>query len=268
MSFWGHSFTFNGIPCEDYDLMLYNIGNNTHSAGKFASGMTIVEDKPASAWKPIFYGAKWDKKLEFDIVFGVNPARADAHKYLDRYELEAIAMWLTGHSQYMWLEIEQEDMEYVRYRCIISELEMIEYGNMPWALKAHVTCDSPYAYLYPQTYRFTVSGSQNVTLYNESGHNGYYSPTLLISFNDASGSVSINNQTDNGRTFTLTNVPRSEGTIRVDNDTKVITSESGSNIYNYFNFQFLRLLRGVNELTITGNCTVDIICEFPVNMGG
>ena len=28
MSFWGHSFTFNGIPCEYYDLMLYNIGNN------------------------------------------------------------------------------------------------------------------------------------------------------------------------------------------------------------------------------------------------
>lgn len=38
MAFWGNSFVFNDIPCDDYDLMLYDVGSTAQGSGNFASG--------------------------------------------------------------------------------------------------------------------------------------------------------------------------------------------------------------------------------------
>lgn len=267
MAFWGNSFVFNDIPCDDYDLMLYDVGSTTQSSGNFASGVSVIEETLPSRYKPHFYGVKFDKKLEFTIVFGVNQKRLDSEKYLDRYELETIAFWLTGHDKYMWLEVEQEDLEYVRYRCIISNLEIVEHGNIPWALKATVICDSPYAYLYPQVFEYNISGTQTVDFYNESSHNGYFMPQLEIE-TSAGGNFTIVNQSDGNRTFAFKNLPSSVKKIAVDNDRCIISNDQDLNIYPYFNFRFLRLIKGENRLKITGNGVLRIICEFPVNVGG
>jgi len=267
MAFWGKSFIFNGIPCDDYDLMLYDIGSTSQSAGKFASPVSIIEETTSSRWKPYFYGVKFDKKLEFSIVFGVDQKRIDNEKYLDRYELETIACWLTGHDTYMWLEVEQSDLEYVRYNCMISNLEIVEFGNIPWALKATVICDSPYAYLYPQEFEFDINGSERISFYNESSHNGYFMPQIVIS-PSSGGNFTITNETDNNRVFSFTNIPNSISQINVDNDKCIISDDQDINMYPYFNFKFFRLKKGENILSVTGNGTLKFICEFPINAGG
>lgn len=276
MAFWGKTFAFNEIACEDFDLMLYDIGNTSQGAGKFASTVSIVEEFIPSRWKPFFYGVKYEDKLELSMVFGVNQRRLDKEKYLDRYELETIGAWLTGHDKYMWLEVQQDDLEYVRYRCIVTGLDIVEFGNIPWALKATIVCDSPYGYLYPQEYTYNISGSSQIVFDNESSHNGYYKPVIEISLNseddeeaeDTGGTFSIENVTDNNRKFQFSNVPTAVSTITIDNEKCVITSDSGLNLYPYFNFNFFRLVRGENILKITGNGTLKIKCEFPINAGG
>ena len=127
MAFWGKAFVFNDFPCEEFGLMLYDIGNETQGEGTFASTVSIVEEVVGARWKPWFYGVRYEKKLQMDIIFGVDERRLDKEKYLDRYEIDEIASWLTGHDKYLWLEIEQEDMEYVRYHCMISELSIVSY---------------------------------------------------------------------------------------------------------------------------------------------
>lgn len=267
MAFWGHSFIFNDIPCEDFDLMLYNIGGVSQSGGTFASGVTVVEDEIPSQSKPCFYGTKQkNRHLEFTLVFGVNEHRADRHEWLDRYELEAVASWLTGYDEYLWLEIEQDDMEYVRYRCLITHLEVIEHGLMPWALKAEVFCDSPYAYLYPQTFEYVIDGQSTICFYNESSHNGYYAPKMEVDPH-GSTSFSITNQTDDGHVFALAGLPDVE-TIKVDNQYGLITCAEGINLYPYSNLKFFRLKPGMNVLEVYGSGVLRIICEFPVNVGG
>lgn len=270
MAFWGKSFVFNDVPCDDFDLMLYDVGSTTQSTGNFASTVSVVEETLPSRWKPYLYGVKYDKKLEFTIVFGVNERRLDREKFLDRYELENIAYWLTGHEKYLWLEVEQDDLDYVRYRCIISGLEIVEYGNIPWALKATVTCDSPYAYMYPQAYEYKINGTsskpQIISFYNESGHNGLYMPKVEIE--QKGGTFSITNVTDNNRKFEFKNVPTSVTKISVDNDLGIISNNQSLNLYPYFNFRFFRLVKGENILKIVGNGTLRLICEFPANVGG
>ena len=58
MAFWGNSFVFNDIPCDDYDLMLYDVGSTAQSSGNFASGVSIIEETLPSRYKPHFYGVK------------------------------------------------------------------------------------------------------------------------------------------------------------------------------------------------------------------
>ena len=267
MAFWGKAFIFNEYPCEEFELMLYDVGGDTQGGGAFASTVSIIEEVVGNRWKPYFYGVRYEKKLEMEIVFGVNQRRLDAEKYLDRYEIDEIASWLTGHDGYRWLEIEQEDMEYIRYRCIISDLSIVSYGHIPWAMKATIICDSPYGYLYPQEFEYEIDGETEFEFVNESSHNGYYMP--MVEIRPAGGNTfSIQNMTDGGRTMTFTNLPETVGSITVDCDTCVITNDRDLNLYQYFNFQYLRLARGYNTIKATGNGTLIIRCEFPINAGG
>lgn len=265
MSFYGESFIFNGISSSDYGLMVYDIGGSDQSSTEFASTVKISEEYVGTKWKPYFYGVTYDQKLEHEITFGINSERIDADQYLTRPEIEEIATWLTGHDGYKVLEIEQEDMTWVRYKCIVTKLSVATYGRIPYTFKATFTCDSPYAYEYPRDYNYVVSGTRTVHLFNESSVHGFYYPVIEIINPDSS--VTIENLSDNGRTFALTDIPASISRITVNNDTKVITNDQSLNLYDNCNYLFFRLVRGSNKIRITGNCTVKITCEFPVNTG-
>lgn len=265
MAFWGGAFVFDGIPCEEYELMVYDLGSHTQSDSKFASGVSIVEEKLPTRWKPYFYGVKFENKLTFTLVFGVNEQRVSANDFLSRQEMETVASWLTGHDGYKWLEIIQPDMEAVRYRCMITDLVPIEYGWIPWAFKATVECDGPYAYMYPK--EFSYSGNCEAVLYNESSHNGGFHPMIYLELNGG-GDVTIENLSDNGAIFSLAGLPPAVRSVMIDCDKQIIIDRDGLNLYPYFNFHFLCLVKGENKLNITCNGKTRIICEFPINTGG
>lgn len=268
MAFWGCSFVFDGVPSSRYELMLYDIDSHTQSSGKFASTVSVVEDKIPGRWKPFFYGTEQEEKLSFTMVFGVNEERANVHEWLDRYELESVAAWLTGHSDYKWMQIFQDDMITVRYKCIVTSLEIVEFNMIPWALSMTVECDSPYAYKFPQTFEYAVSGSKSFVFFNESTHNGYYMPVTEIDITSGD-TFEIINRSDNDRSFSFTSLPTAIKKLVVDNEHGVITTgDAGLNPYPYCNYKFFRLKRGENHLTVNGNGRLRIVCEFPVNVGG
>lgn len=267
MSFWAETFTFNGTSCQNYDLMLYDIGGDDSNDPEFASVVTVTDEWVGSRWRPYFYGSKFQNKLTFDLVFGVNECRIDQGEYLTRSEIDAIATWLTGHDEYHWLTIDQEDLEGIRYRCMVTGLKTVSYGRIPWALQATVTCDGPFAYRTPTSVTYNSTGSRQIQFENKSSLNGYYYP--VIRFDRRSGtSFSIENVTDGGRTFTMSNIPTSITTIQVDNDSCVITDDQDINLYGNCNYNWLRLKKGMNTLNLTGNGVFTFECEFPVNTGG
>ena len=265
MSYFGKAFVFDSTPCEMFDLMMYDIGDidgNMDIPGSYEIEDELIGDK----WKPYFYGAKHGGKLEFDIVFGVNERRIDHDKFLDRWELSEITTWLC-RKEYRWLYIDQPDMTLVGYRCMISKPQVTRYGTVPWALRAHVVCDSPYAYLEAKEIRCSVDGEKQLAVYNESSLNDWYLPN--VTFIRAGGTAfAITNDRDNDRGPSFTDIPGSVSEITIDNEHCVINNDQGTDLYSGFNFQFLRLARGENNITITGNGTVLIRCEFPINVGG
>ena len=267
MAFWGNEFIFDGISCSDFGLMVYHFGSEGQDDISYSNN-GIVEESISGRYDTLFYGTEQNKPLEFKLVFGANMEAVDKNKPLDRYETEAVAAWLTGHGSRKWLSIVQDDMSYFRYKCVISDLKLITYGDMPWAFSCKVRCDSPFGYTLPEETVFDCNGQADIKFFNRSSYNGYYFPKIEISVLGGND-ISIQNLSDNGREFSFKGLPESEGlTITIDNKNGIITNSLDINLYQYFNMKFLRLKRGYNDLKLTGNMSIRFVCEFPVNIGG
>ena len=267
MSFWGNTFSFDGISCTEFDLSMYELSDHQLGDGTFHGTADIVEEYLSSRYKPLFYGVKYSKKLEFQIIFGLNDERIDKGQPLTVQEADAIATWLIGHNEYKYLEIDQDDLKDIRFKCMITSLDEITYGKSLWAMRATVTCDGPYGYRAPSPISFNINSSTQITVDNLSSHNGYYRP--VIQFKPKSGgNLVIKNITDNGRVFEIKNIPASVLDLQIDNETLVITNSADLNLYDGFNKKAFRLKRGKNVLQVSGSGELIFHFEFPVNVPG
>ena len=267
MAFWGNEFIFDDITCTELGLMIYHFGSSGQDDVTFKSG-EISAERISSRYDSMMYGLIQNDSLEYTLVFGANIESLDSQSYIDRLEVEAIAAWLTGHDKRKWLTIVQDDMESFRYKCTISDLKLITYGDIPWAFSCKVICDSPFAYTFPEETTYIVDGTKQVRFYNRSSFNGLYRPNMEITINEGD-SVTIQNLSDNNRIFQFTGLPNGGPLIiNIDNKNQVITNNQELNLYPNFNMKFFRAVRGDNILNITGHAKIKLICEFPVNIGG
>ena len=268
MAFWGDYFTYDGIPCTEFGLRLYEVNGVAPSVGAFSMPTNVSEDRIANRYRSFFYGVSQNSALKFKIVFGLDKDFAGNGEFFDSWDKEVISSWLAPLDGYKWLEIEQPDMEQLRYKCRMENLTNVEIGNVPVAFSCDVICDSPFAYLYPVTYQHTCSGDSEILIRNRSSYRGGYYPQMKITLNGSS-TIKIVNQSDNDRTFELKDLPQSYFlVIGVDHENGIITNSMDLNLYPYFNFEFIKLVPGDNKLRVIGSCITEITCEYPVSVGG
>lgn len=294
MAFYGSYFTFDGVSCRDYDLMIYDFGSSGQDdTVAFGSTGTAVEDRTAHKYSSFFYGIKQDKPLSFNLTFGEDCCMLDKGKKFRRPDVARIASWLTGHNTWRWLEIEQNDMLLVRYKCYISALKLITFDGNPMAFSCTVTCDSPYAYLQEDVFEYEVSGTEEIEIENLSSYHGYYYPRFIID-TTARDNITISNisdpkNADGSYKFELAQVANAslniasglppDKRIVVDNDTQIMTvwiyndeldqyeHDTSINPYNLFNFNYFGLVQGINTITLKGHFNIQIITAFPVDIG-
>lgn len=275
MSFYGTSMIFDGIACEEMGLVLYDFTNNKQTETSFASDLSVAEDRIGGRYRSLFYGGTINSPLTFTMVLCASEDRAHRGESFDRWDLQKIASWLTGHDSYKWLYIVQPDLADVRFRCICSELQTVEVSGYKWGFSCKVTCDSPFGYLLPRNYFFTVEtdDASEEVIFSESTHNGLYYPEIEITnIESQECSIEIRNGIETS-VFRFKNLPTSISTIRIDCENGVIASPEVANLYQYVDFDatpfhFPRLARGNNELVLTGRASYVFRCEWPVNVGG
>ncbi len=260
--FNAYEFTFAGESSEMYGLMLYNFDDKGQSDVPFGNKASIVETRTNNRIQPIHFGVNYHKTpLQFKLVFG-------SEHELDRFEMENISIWLTGHQNYQWLSIHQPDLERVQFRCLITELVPLTYGWLPYAFEATVVCDCPYAYGLPFEKSYTISGSRNILFRNESSVREFIKP--MLKFVPASGvqTLTIVNHSDGDRTFQIKNIP-SASIVEINNNSGIIQeTRYKRNLYDGFNLNFFRFVRGENNLTVTGNGTLTISGRLLHNVAG
>lgn len=268
MAFEGYEMIFDGVSCFKYDLILCDIGGNKQSETvNFTSAGKLITDKTLKNTSSLLYGTEQSDPLSFNLVLVASPERIENNQPFDRFELQTIASWLSGHNSWKWLKIVQPDLETVRYKCLITELTEITFGNHPWALGCTVTCDSPYAYMTSFSHEYIIGFDKTNFLFrNRSSYNGIYYPKIILSLGTAR-TIEITNKSNKNNIFKFTNLPDSVNTIVIDNKKQSINSDLGTNIYQYFNFNWFGLIRGDNEISVLGDCALGFTCEFPVNVG-
>jgi phage-related protein len=261
--FNAYEFTFAGQSSLSYDLMIYDIDGHSQDTVSFGNKADIIEGTTLTRVRPLHYGVNYNSSpLEFKLVFG-------SDRPFDRYEMEDIALWLTGYQDYQWLSIGQADLEGREFRCMVTELTPIVISWLPVAFEATIRCDCPYAYGLPYHYQYSVSDSSKVIFRNNGSVREYIKPMLTITLVDNATDFSIINESDNGREIKFTNLPASVKKIILDNERGILVDvETGLNLYPYFNKRFFRAVQGDNILQISGSATVEFDGRFLHNTAG
>lgn len=245
-----------------HGVMLYDFNGKGQSDVPFGNTGNIVETRVNRRIQPIHFGVNYHASpLQFTLVFG-------SLEPIDRFDMQEIALWLTGHQSYQWMTIDQPDLHHLFFRCLITQLTPISFGWLPVAFEATVVCDCPYAYGFPFEYKKEVRGSDSLLIRNESTVREFIKPELVISPIGGVDTISIRNTDDGGRTFQLSGIPSSVSQITVDNTNGIITANNNINLYGGFNAKFFRLVLGDNHLMITGDCTLTIRGRQLYNVAG
>ena len=257
-----YDFTFAGVPASTYGLALCDIDNKKHNANAFGNVANIVDERVYGRIKPLHFGVNYhEKPLTFHLIFA-------SERYLDRYDMQKVAMWLTGHQQYQWLTIHQPDMAHIQFRCLIQKLTPIHVGWLPVAFEAEIVCDCPYGYSFP--FKETLSPG-TTTFFNDSTCHETLRPSIKIDVAAGCTSLSITNKSNGNKVFSFTDLPGGALTILVDNENCIIeeTKQGLDGIYDYFDFQngFLELVPGDNELVVSGDVSIEITGRFMYNVG-
>lgn len=240
-----------------HGLMIYDLSDRRQDNVSFGNKADIIEQRTNGRIRPIHFGVNSHKDpLTFKIVFG-------SDKPLDRFDLEEIAYWLTGHQDYQWLRICQPDLDHCEFRAIITDLQPISIGWLPVAFEAQVRCDCPYAYGLPFSFTYPVNNSTTIKIQNRGSAREVVLPLIRWAPSGSSAtSLSIVNQSDNGRTMTLTNLPANQAIV-IDADNGLIYPEpytpgQVSDLYGGFNDTWLQLVPGNNTLLVTGKGQITI----------
>ena len=259
--FNSYEFIFAGVPSSMYGLMVCDFGGNSHSDNAFGNSAEILETRIQGRVRPLHYGVDYHKEpLSFKLVFG-------SERQLDRWDLQDISYWLTGHQQYQWLSIEQPDLAHVEFRCLITKLTPISVGWVPYAFEAEVTCDCPYAYGLPFEHRENFYDGDIIHLYNDSTARVMCFPEMVIRPANGCTEIAITNVSDNGKVFKLSEIPASVSEIYVDNDNCIIRATDNIDLYNGFNDCFFGLVPGDNTLEMLGSGTITVSGRYFYNVG-
>lgn len=278
MAYQGYQFIFDGIPSQTYGLRIvsFESASYRYSGG---SAMELITSKASRSLKTKILGSYPDKPLEFEL-------EVICERELSITQATAIKSWLFGHFRYKKLQIFKDDLAGCYFNCILNNPEDINInGYNGW--KFTVICDAGGAWENPRTFHFAFESpdqgetveygetpdenqetTTTITIYNQSENNDYTYPSVSFVAQGNDGKASIKNLSDNEREFYFTGLSGGEA-ITIDGHTKIIkTSSEGVNRLPDFNKKFLRLVRGANQLEVSGISSLDITIENFRRLGG
>ena len=261
--FKSYEFTYAGRSSAMYGMMVADVGGQAHGDNAFGNQANIVEKRIPGRVAPLHFGVRYhDEPLTFKIIF------ASEH-YLDRYQMEEVAEWLTGFEEYQWLTVAQPDLANRQYRCLIRNLTPISVGWYPIAFEADIICDCPYAYGPPFKKTVKVEGRSDYRFFNRGSAKVMLRPTVSVQLEDGGTDFKLANATTGAETV-LQKLPTGGLLVYLDSENQILRDDRDTyNLYDEdrFNFVFPEFAPGENKLTLTGRGTVTITGRFLYNTG-
>jgi phage-related protein len=275
LAFQSNDFIFDGVSCSAFGLMLYDSVDSWSQKNVTVLSRSIVTDTVPFSYRPFFYGTTLETVLEFPLVIAATPERVNEGRFIDRNEQQIIGDWLMGSDEYKELYILQEDLADIYYNAIVTSMDPIVVGSNVWGYQCTFTCDSPFGYHRSSTHTYTVTADEALefSIWNDSNVIKYYYPILHLEI-PGGGTFTLTNKTDDEtRSFCIKDFSAGfADTVTIDNDSCVITSDQGVNVYPYIEkFNYVRMLKGRNTFVASWTGDEDLKfsleCTFPALVG-
>lgn len=272
--FYGSHFEYAGKSSSDYGIIIANVDTERNKA--LAGELSTNTVYNARNVRRYYIGDdRRDSMVEFDVEF-----ISDSDSPIGLQDLRQIESWLLDVPGYRKLYIAPQDDclsensevingQTVRMylNCRFVNPERIEGNGGVLGIKATMQCDSCMAWQDSITYTYNLTNSSsssnstiNVTV--DSDLKDYIYPKVTIVAGSSGGDITINNNTDdiNMSSPRLTKFDDVSGsaTIVMKGEINYI---SGEYYQKFSNKNFIRLLNGVNDISIIGDVK-QIVFEF------
>lgn len=276
------SFIYNGICSEQYDLVIGWIDDTP----EFKTGLNCFVEKGNTnfvKYEANQYGVTYSDVITLSFVILHRDGSDFSYE-----ESRSINNWLRGTDIYQKLHFNDQNPEFINYYAICTDIEDVVYSGIN-GKKITFTCNSPFGYTNEITKKMVVSSENNMSIINTSDVGIYYPIIKIEAAKDFVDKITIENINDKKSvTFDFSKIPANDENKRVVMDTKQMTVTDGTNLLPFYKIgwnddyssivtdttvksinyiYWFRLLKGINKLKITGNCTVYITCEFPRKVG-
>lgn len=279
------SFVFNGVNSEDFNLVIAWIDQDEVDVG--SNGLTREIKKSETSKRKIKDNVYGTENTE-PIIFKVGLVRIDGTE-ITRDESMKINAWLTSSPIPQILKFNDADSCMLHYYAVCTEIKDNLVGSRLVGKEVTLETNSCFAFMQNFEKSFNITGEQTFYLNNLADtYDGIYYPSVTIT--TQSQNIIIENITDKksvtmdmkeimaDNTGYKTVVLDCSNMIVLDSNNKLIpisnlgwneeyksyvsaTNEYMNNIY------WFRLLQGMNEIKVTGDCTFKIECEYPRKAG-
>lgn len=254
------SFIYDGIPGDKYGLYIAEIdGSNVKEAT--AETNVIKSIKAPKGYESTFLGYEEVTPLTFEI-------KIMSEKEIPAPMIGNILKWLVARNGYKKFILIQGDMSHIFYECIFINPVKQLIGNSVYGFTVTGECNSPYQFSKEITVtRGSSSASYDLMINNASDINDYVYPYLEFKMPASGNQFTITNNSDNGRKMIFSPLAGNEH-MTVDNKRKIITSSQGISRMASFNKKWLRLISGVNNLTVSPCASLKIVVPQIRRVGG
>jgi phage-related protein len=264
MSFYGRTFSFDGIPSENYSLTISSASSGDETSN-LPGDVKLYSEKLFRRTDEFLFGVSIEPVLEFPVVFTTDNTELTAK------DLELTAKWLFGRKNYAKLRIFQEDMQDVYFDCFLVSPKIFRVGNIIRGVHAVVHCKNAWGLTDIKTFSYSFSPpvvAQSITNNNLSDDSGYTHPTFVITMSVLGGDVTLTNTSDSNRVFAFTGLQANE-ILTINNSLQTIVSSTALKRLSNFNKNFFRLKSGKNIITVDGNLSsLSIAYPLAKKIGG
>ena len=247
------NFTFNGITSESMGIYLVRTSGGMVTT-PFVPSREIKDDFPFKAKQPYHFGIQNQQQT-------IPLTSSTLTNDMTDSKMKEIADWLF---QDEYMEFYSEDnTDKIYYLMAVSETPRILNASKEGYIEVQFKSKFPYALMASTTPTYEVTGSDTISIDNESNTSKYFFPIMEITVGTPAIDVTITNTSDSSRLTSFGGLTTGE-VIYVDNNKKQIISDLDNLLYDDFNKNWLRFIQGNNSLDIVGNCTIEFRIQYPI----
>jgi len=251
----GMNFMFDGISSQDMGLFIINI--DSPKPDPFIPAQNIIEEKRSKNHIPFFIGVE-KQPLEFEITCSLLEGAFTPEKRME------LSKWLC--KEYYCDYISEDNPNLIYEVIMTNQADLTTFSNLQGYFTIQFRASSPWGYspTYLETFDLSeITVPTTITINNLSNCVKYLYPEIEFTLSDTNTGISLSNLSNGGETFTFTNLTVNEK-VYINNDRKQIISDLGLYRLGNFNRKWFRLIYGVNQIQVTGKCSLSFRYRFPL----